>query len=143
MSLYREARERRVLAALRRAAEAGEPCPSNLELEVEVGVQAGRIALMLDGLIARRLIAVERSRRGMRRVTILAAAPSTELRTGTMRTGWTRQARADPLRTIEEGPRLSDGEIAARRIDREPCPRCGVRADIGCRHGGAGGAAHG
>lgn len=24
------------------------------------------------------------------------------------------------------------------RVDRDPCPRCGVRADIGCRHGSSG-----
>jgi hypothetical protein len=25
-------------------------------------------------------------------------------------------------------------EIVARRVDRDPCPRCAVRRDIGCRH---------
>lgn len=25
-------------------------------------------------------------------------------------------------------------EIVARRIERDPCPRCGTRADHGCRH---------
>jgi hypothetical protein len=24
--------------------------------------------------------------------------------------------------------------IVARRVDRDPCPRCAVRRDIGCRH---------
>lgn len=30
--------------------------------------------------------------------------------------------------------KLSEGEIAARRVDRDPCPRCGIRADVGCAH---------
>jgi hypothetical protein len=30
--------------------------------------------------------------------------------------------------------KLTDEEIAARRLDRDACPRCGVRADIGCKH---------
>ena len=25
-------------------------------------------------------------------------------------------------------------EIESRRVNREPCPKCGTRADIGCRH---------
>jgi hypothetical protein len=30
--------------------------------------------------------------------------------------------------------RLSDEEIAARRVDRDACPWCGVRSDVGCKH---------
>lgn len=30
--------------------------------------------------------------------------------------------------------RLSEAEIAARRVERDPCPFCGTRADVGCRH---------
>jgi hypothetical protein len=29
---------------------------------------------------------------------------------------------------------LTDGELLARRVDRDPCQRCGVRHDIGCHH---------
>lgn len=29
---------------------------------------------------------------------------------------------------------LTDSEIAGRRLDRDPCPRCGVRGDVGCNH---------
>jgi hypothetical protein len=29
---------------------------------------------------------------------------------------------------------MSEADILARRVYREPCPRCGVRADIGCPH---------
>jgi hypothetical protein len=34
----------------------------------------------------------------------------------------------------KERVRLSEAEIAARRVNREACTYCGVRADIGCRH---------
>lgn len=30
--------------------------------------------------------------------------------------------------------KLSEAEIAARRVDRDCCPRCGTRADLGCKH---------
>ncbi|WP_077228576.1 hypothetical protein [Sphingomonas hengshuiensis] len=29
-------------------------------------------------------------------------------------------------------------EALPPRIDRDPCPRCGTRGDLGCRHGRAG-----
>lgn len=29
---------------------------------------------------------------------------------------------------------LAGEEIIARRVDRDPCPRCGVRRDKGCGH---------
>lgn len=31
---------------------------------------------------------------------------------------------------------LPNADIEARRVDRDPCPYCGVRADIGCKHRG-------
>lgn len=36
-------------------------------------------------------------------------------------------------RTMRE-MRLTDDEIAARVVSRDPCPLCGVRGDIGCKH---------
>ncbi len=44
------------------------------------------------------------------------------------------------LRTAERRLTLIEAKEAqaeARRVSREPCPWCGVRADIGCRHGRA------
>lgn len=29
---------------------------------------------------------------------------------------------------------IRDEKMAAPRVDRDACPRCGVRADIGCKH---------
>lgn len=30
--------------------------------------------------------------------------------------------------------KLTEAEIAARRVNRDPCPYCNTRRDIGCRH---------
>lgn len=30
--------------------------------------------------------------------------------------------------------RLTEAQIAARRVDRDACQKCGVRADVGCKH---------
>lgn len=38
---------------------------------------------------------------------------------------------------VRTKPELPNDAIAARRVDRDPCPYCGVRADIGCKHRGA------
>lgn len=32
------------------------------------------------------------------------------------------------------GDLVADGEIIARRVERDPCPRCGTRGDIRCGH---------
>jgi len=38
--------------------------------------------------------------------------------------------RLQVLRDIHRGPRI----IPPQAPDRSPCPRCGIRADIGCDH---------
>lgn len=34
----------------------------------------------------------------------------------------------------EERKLIANDELESRRVNREPCPYCGIRADIGCRH---------
>lgn len=46
--------------------------------------------------------------------------------------------RIAPARGPNPKPRRTQAEIRAATVpavvDREPCPSCGIRADIGCRH---------
>lgn len=48
-----------------------------------------------------------------------------------------KRARSSKIR-LERGPiqrvTPSEDQLNERRIDRDPCPRCGVRADFGCAH---------
>ena len=47
--------------------------------------------------------------------------------------GYAEQRRARFARVLdrmEEKDRIAN----ARRVSRDPCPRCGVRGDIGCKH---------
>jgi hypothetical protein len=49
--------------------------------------------------------------------------------------GITRQEHRARLSLILSRPsQMSIDEIQQRRVNREPCPRCGVRADVGCKH---------
>lgn len=48
-------------------------------------------------------------------------------------TTWYQQAKLDIARRARE--RMDERERAlANVVDRTPCPRCGTRADFGCKH---------
>jgi len=100
------------------AAERGEPCPDNPTLIAATGhlsTSAGTIAL--QDLHDRGLIKLERFS-DCRVVTIIATGKRTAGGNGA------------PKRTR---PRIDDSKLGPR-VSRDPCPRCGVRADIGCQH---------
>jgi hypothetical protein len=86
------------------------------------------VAGLLDSLARRGLIAVERGA-NTRVVTILGTGLRTagEARGERVNRGpsTTRRAGLDPA---------SDPPLPPRGPERDPCPRCGVRADVGCGH---------
>ncbi|MDQ0250932.1 DNA-binding MarR family transcriptional regulator [Sphingomonas kyeonggiensis] len=45
-----------------------------------------------------------------------------------------RPQREKPTIEVTRGPVLTIAQEATMRVDRDPCPRCGVRRDIGCDH---------
>lgn len=138
-----------VLRALRLAAVEGAPCPSNQVLMRVVGTErSATITAILARLESIGLIRVARTAgaHGARTVidvaTGKATAPSP---TGRPSTGLRRRARPASPGTETPVPRRKRvvGRVtpaavrpvpATGPVDRDPCPRCGVRRDIGCAH---------
>lgn len=166
MSADLSSAQKRALAAIERAAEAGEPCPSNNDLADLLGHASPSAGSdIVRELEALGLILVERFQQA-RRVTILATGrvtayrgrgvPHWRLREDRVPIGEqcaaearNREARlkiaskfgggnTNVLDPLDPGPVLRfqpKGEDRRRFVaGREPCPRCGTRADIGCRH---------
>lgn len=140
-------RQRQVYAALVRAAENNERCPCNASLAALIGVLSlSGASAVIHALEHKGLIAVERFG-AARRVTILATGHQT-LHEGADAPHWRfrpdlarhnqapraagERARPATFAARPFGPRLSDSDLV--RVDRDPCFRCGTRADIGCRH---------
>ena len=110
-----------------RAALAGEPCPTNRAL----GVVLGRRSTFPAMMAMRRLTAAGRirvdSEKGSREVYIVE--PCLALLSIKRQNGVQRDAEAA----------LAQARAEARAplppvIDRTPCFRCGIRADLGCHH---------
>lgn len=130
-----------VLAAITRAAETGEPCPPNNLLCELTGAQSPSFgsgalnALERDGLIR-----VERFAIG-REVTIVATGKKT-LYTGKRNPHWRFEGRtaAESMHVVRRpradavNPDQPDDDHLPPAVNRDPCPRCGVRRDVGCDH---------
>jgi len=116
--------ERDLLAVLTRAAAVGDAAPSNDALAVACGFKSDAAPVnVLRRLERMGLVVTERGPCG-RRFTIVATGA---------RTAWGRAVgeRVDFSRETAD-----ESAAAAQRVDRDPCPRCGVRRDIGCGHSG-------
>lgn len=130
-----------VLAAITRAANAGTRCPYNGELADMIGGMSPTAGLNIVAALEKQgLIKVERFGAG-REVTVIATGKKT-FYDGVRNPHWriAMDNRAVPIHVVQR-PRagkaadeLPDENNLPPRIDREPCPRCGVRADIGCDH---------
>ena len=116
-----------VYAELVRAALAGEPCPTNRALGIVLGMSS-----TFPGMMAmRRLTAAGRirvdSEKGSREVYIVE--PGLTLLSIKRQDGVQRDAEAAIARARAEAR-----EPLPPVIDRTPCFRCGIRADLGCQH---------
>jgi hypothetical protein len=105
-------------AALVAAADAGLPCPSNFDLADLTGIAC-------PSTLSEHLARLERAGRikvhragGNRAVTILESGRTT---------GWTAKV---PKKQLED--RVDP--LSLPKVYRDPCPACGVRGDIPCRH---------
>lgn len=135
-----ESKAMRVLAMISRAAKANEACPDNGAIAALVGASSISAApKYLDRLEKKGLISVERFNT-QRRVTIVATGDQTRIY-GDPRPHWSLSRKASPARPRQAGQGeagetdvRAEVELEKRRVDREPCPRCGVRRDVGCRH---------
>lgn len=130
-----------VLGLIAAAAERGRLCPSNNDIADACGLaRANDGSKVLQRLEKSGLIRVERGSHS-RVVTIVASGLRTagEVKNLHWRfrpenahrrhlvyraAGWKA-----PSKAISE-----PAPVPGSRVDRDPCPRCGVRGDIGCEH---------
>lgn len=119
MSSVCPARLRAVLIELGRAANAGEMCPTNDAMATKLHMWPNQVSLCLVRLKREGAISTENGTYG-RIVTITT--------TGKRTAGRMPGPPRSPVRSPKE-PR-----VLPPRIFREPCPRCGIRADVGCVH---------
>ena len=133
-------RERVVYDALVRAADASAACPTNPQLCGVLGDNSTSSPVkVLERLVDRRLIEVRRFQNA-REVTILASGKSTAP-AANRSPHWRDRPGVDRPPTkragrVVEAPALTliaDDNLPAA-VDRDPCPRCGTRRDIGCDH---------
>lgn len=116
------------LKMIERAANAGLPCPTNEAIAAHLGISSiGTASGYLSTLQKRGFIAVERGQMS-RVVTILATG---------RRTSW--EVRCQHVARLKKRAYTKRSEEARQKpllhhVCRDPCPRCGTRADIGCRH---------
>jgi hypothetical protein len=128
-----------VYAALVRAANANERCPTNPDIAHMMGAQSvSSAARAISRLEQRGLIEVRRFSCG-RDVRIKETGKSTAPYPGTRNSHWritgskVGVAAARPYVRQEERPTPPE-PVQLRIVDRDPCPRCGTRADYGCAH---------
>lgn len=133
-------RQQVVYAAIVAAAEAGAPCPTNDELDGALGNSGSHDAsAVLCQIEKQGLVAVTRFGCG-REVTITATGKSTAPFTGVRNLHWRKVAKADRPAPSKQPYRRPDRsilppvEILPPAVFRDPCPRCGTRADLGCGH---------
>lgn len=128
------------------ATETGAPCPSNVDLARTCGYSAATgPAKAIKRLIAAGLISVEHITNG-RTITVCATGKSAV----TAPQGKPAPIVPDSIRTVRKDSQGITAAIRQRatlnaiqrhefeatlpRVDRDPCPRCQVRRDIGCAH---------
>lgn len=132
-----------LMRAIERAIDNGEVCPSNDAIAGLLSLSSPSAGTtLINAAVKKGLIAVERGHHS-RVVTVLA----TGKRTVAITDGhWLdregepavpRRTRGPSIHTHAR-PRPIPDELLPPRVDRDPCPRCGVRADVGCRHRAAG-----
>lgn len=111
----------RLFEKLAIAADRRDPCPSNADLANDLGIMRDADVVQLLKLLQRRG-SIEIFSLPSRRVIFIVATGKFTAKTATPR----------PLHTPDNVFRGPVPE--AQRVDRDPCCRCGVRADIGCAH---------
>lgn len=135
-----EGRQRtaKLLALLTKCADAGRPAPTNAELAELLGLQhQNGASAALKRLEALGEVTVERFS-NTRIVTIRSTGKSTAgipggwKRTCSHRVNADRPARADNQPQGDTARVLTKPEPLS--VNRDPCPCCGIRGDIGCRH---------
>jgi SOS-response transcriptional repressor LexA len=129
-------RVKTVMAMISRAAENGRAAPTNGEIADAIGAKSVSAGVNIVSLLETMgMIRVERYGAG-RLITVTATGKATRYE-GTRRQHWRERGikPAPPKARIAAPPPEPQPVECLTRVDRGPCPRCGVRADFGCRHG--------
>lgn len=133
-----------ILAILKRSAKAGEHCPTNLQMGDEIGVSGPTVLNYLNAMEREGVIEIIRGQ--ARRVVIIVESG---LRTagevkalhwrfreaeGAVQTGkeaWRQAKEHSERRALESlhAKLAKDERAASLYVERDPCIRCGVRAD--------------
>lgn len=112
--------QRIVLAAISDAADQGLPCPDNATLMAACGCHKTTLRDLLVRLERRGMIRAEYGAKG-RRITMVATGKQT---------GWRKANNWVQHNTVANRVEPNPDQF----VDRDPCPRCGTRRDIGCAH---------
>lgn len=124
-------RQREVFKILQEHADAGQPCPSNNSLAERFGCSTSTICEAFLALQRRGLIAIKR---GAKSRSITISATGQELVSRFRETGAVSQKRLLVDEMVREKMRERDERAERQRTYRDPCHKCGVRADYGCKH---------
>jgi hypothetical protein len=133
------ARQQVVLGMLEQAAAGGRKCPTNDEFGDRLNSSGSYASAVMSELQQMGIIRLERFARG-REVEIVATGAKTA--PVGRKLHW-RQSTDGPKRNYVRRVALPDdddgrqfrGDLPIDRyVDRDPCWRCGARADVGCRH---------
>lgn len=134
-----------VFNAIERAARLGQRCPSNSDLAAAIGAKSPSGAVPVLARLVRRGALVVHSGNNARVVDIPSLGIGTA---GLLPAQHWRERRGQSLAVherpaeVEEQPRPLPRPRQAKPtpafvppvVRRDPCPRCGVRGDIGCKH---------
>jgi hypothetical protein len=129
------------LALIEAAAEAGEQAPSNDAIAEAIGAASVQSAIRVVHHLAERGLITVRRFHAARQITIVRTGKATRAPIGQ-----TVHWRDRPDYRPKPRPKVPVPHSAGRVGDepplpaimpprRDPCPRCGVRGDHGCRHG--------
>lgn len=143
MAVVLSGREAIIMARLEKAANDGVECPSNNTLAGALGASSPSSPVnVMDQLQKKGLITVERF--ATSRIVTIAATGKSTFGDRNKAAHWRVAGPKNPGAYVGKGRRVGQLPIAERRpvakeclptpVYRDPCHRCGVRADIGCRH---------
>lgn len=146
-SLGRQTPDDVIYNALVEAARRGRRCPTNGELAHLIGAQSASTSVTVLARLSRAGKVIVYSGNNQRVVDIPAFGIGT---VGLMPGTHWRERRGQPLTTHarpsreEPTPEPIERDVAAKKltaleieervVSRDPCPKCGVRGDIGCKH---------
>lgn len=128
----------RVLTLLSRAAERGSACPDNAAIAGALGAKSVSAGPACLARLARRGLIVVTRYQSARKVRIVATGAETATPANAA-PHWRDRDGVRPRAKVRTNRKASaayqpKSETLPEPVSRDPCPFCGVRRDVGCRH---------